>query len=218
MEERLGEMTEPVYRMHRVWDPLLRALHWWNALTVLALVTLGTAIMFLGEDLPHAMEEGLITLHVLFGYLFAAGLLVRILWLFIGPQSAGWKDLLPITAGRRRTVLDTLKFYAGFLRGTPPLYKAHNPFAGMVYAVFFIIAAVQVGAGVVLVNLPDDLRDKSVSLELHEAGYILIMLYIAAHVFAVVVHELTERHGLISAMVNGDKGFTEEEWERLKDE
>ncbi|MBI5559910.1 MAG: cytochrome b/b6 domain-containing protein [Deltaproteobacteria bacterium] len=211
-------MVEPCYRPHKVWDPLLRALHWWNAAAVLILITLGTTIMVLGEELPHAVEDELITVHAAFGFLFGAGLMVRIIWLFTGPETARWKDLLPVTAKKRKVFWDTVRFYGGFLRGASPLYKAHNPFAGIVYAFFFAVASVQVISGAVTFNLPDKLRDKSVFLEVHETVYFLIIIYVATHVFAVVVHELVEGHGLISSMVNGNKAFTDGEWESLEDD
>ena len=211
-------MSEPCYKPYKVWDPLLRALHWWNAVTLLTQISLGTFIALLPEKIPHEFEESLITTHALVGYLFGAGLFTRVIWLFIGPPAARWKDMLPVTKKQRKTFLDTIKFYAGFLKGKAPLYKAHNPVAGIIYALFFIIASVQVVTGALTFNLADELREKSVFLEFHEVFYLLIVFYIIAHVFAVAVHEIVERHGLISAMFHGNKGFTEEEWESLKED
>ena len=86
-----------VYRYHSVWDPLLRGLHWWMVVTLLTQIALGVAIMLFGEELSEAGEETLLTLHTLFGYLFGAGLITRILWLLIGTPTARLRDMLPIS-------------------------------------------------------------------------------------------------------------------------
>lgn len=41
--------------------------------------------------------------------------------------------------------------------------------------------------------------------ELHEVGYVFILFFIAAHLFGLVAHEVREKTGLLSSMVNGKK-------------
>ncbi|MBI5326926.1 MAG: cytochrome b/b6 domain-containing protein [Deltaproteobacteria bacterium] len=208
-------MNKQAYYFYPVWDPLLRILHWWNASTMLLQVTTGSIILILSEKLEDGADGWLVTTHAVCGYLFAAGILTRILWLFVGSPTASWRDILPLTANQRKVLVDTLRYYASALRKTPPLYLAHNTFAGLVYAVFFLLAGAQAITGAILLNLPPDQRDKSILLDWHEAGYFLLILYVAAHVFAVFVHEWAERHGLIPAMIHGKKTFTQEEWLEL---
>lgn len=211
-------MTEPAYKFRPVWDPLLRSLHWWNVLTLLMQIASGSVILFYGEGITGPHRQVLVNLHAFTGYMFGAGLLTRILWLFTGPPSASWRDILPVTRHKRRVLVETLGYYAGGLRGAPPLYLAHNPFAGVVYAVFFVVAAIQVTTGSFTLNMPADLRGDSLYLTLHVLGYFFLVFYVIAHVFAVFVHEIVERHSLISAMVNGTKAFTDGEWQELKDQ
>jgi Ni/Fe-hydrogenase 1 B-type cytochrome subunit len=194
---------------------LLRALHWWNALTLFLQIVSGSIILLLGDELGAPLRGGLVNLHGFTGYLFGAGLLTRILWLFIGPGTAGWRDIMPVTGAQRRVLFATLRFYARGLSGEGPLYRAHNPFAGLVYAAFFLFAALQVVTGAITFNMPESLRDGSAAFDLHGLGYYFFILYVPAHIFAVFVHELVESHSLISAMVNGRKGFTEDEWREL---
>lgn len=208
-------MKEEAYIFHPVWDPILRGLHWWNALTLFLQIITGSIILAFGEGLREAPLGTLINIHTLFGYLFAAGLFTRILWLFIGPPTARWWDLLPLTARQRMVLMDTLRYYVSLLRGTPPLYLAHNPFAGIVYLLFFLLAGIQVVTGVVTLNTPEDLRGGSLAFGWHGIGYYLVIFYIVAHISAVFIHEWAERHGLIGAMIHGSKTFTDEEWERL---
>lgn len=228
--------NDNVYRFHPVWDPLLRGLHWWMAVTLLTQVALGVMIMLVGEEISEAGEETLLTLHTLFGYLFGAGLITRILWLFIcttptagGTSTAGLRDMLPISRAKRAEFLSTIRYYLGFLKGDPPLYKAHNAFAGVIYAAFFLIASVQVVTGYLLLSEEAEEHShdaielashysESILSELHEVGFFLIIGYIVAHLTAVVVHEFVERRGLISSMVNGKKSFTDEEWKKFNDD
>lgn len=211
------KMTESAYYFRPVWDILLRILHWWNAVILALQIVTGSVILIFGEDMhtPDNMKAGLVNIHAAFGYLFAAGIFIRIMWLFIGPHNASWRDLLPLTANQRKVLMDTLRYYASALHREPPLYAAHNPFAGIIYAVFFVLAAWQILTGSIMLNLPADLRKESIIMTLHKAGYFFIIFYAAAHVFAVFVHEWAERHGLIAAMVHGGKTFTQEEWQKL---
>ncbi len=211
-------MMEQSFKRYQVWDPLLRGLHWWNAATISMQLFTGALLVFVCDD-HHEGGYGptLIIIHSIVGYLVGAGLLTRIIWLFSGPESARLGDLLPLASSQRKVFVDTLRFYTRLLRGTPPLYKAHNSFAGVIYLLFFVVASMQVVSGAMSLKLSEEVRKDSFAFELHELGFMLIIAFILAHVFAVFVHELVERHGLISAMVNGRKTFTEEEWKRLED-
>lgn len=215
MDEKIKIMNKQPYYFYPAWDILLRILHWWNAATMLLQIATGSIILIMGDTLQKVGGEWLIAVHSICGYLFAAGVFTRILWLFVGSPSASWRDILPLTANQRKVLVDTLRYYISGLRGAAPLYKAHNPFAGLVYAGFLALAAVQAVVGAILLYLPPEQRDKSILLDWHETGYFLLILYVAAHVFAVFVHELAERHGLIPAMIHGKKTFTEEEWQTL---
>ena len=208
-------MSAQPYFFHAVWDHLLRVLHWWNAITLFSQIITGSIILIFGSEIHGGMKDNLVNVHSISGYMFAAGVLTRILWLFIGPPTARWRDLLPLTSSQRKVFMDTLRYYASALRKVPPLYLAHNPFAGIIYSIFFLAACAQVVTGVVMLNLPEELRSKSPLLIWHDAFYYFMIFYVVAHLFAVFIHELVERHGLISAMVHGSKTFKEEEWQRL---
>src|SRR3972149_10591370 len=87
------------YRFYPVWDPLLRGLHWWNALTMLFQIATGSIILILSKTktLQDDASGLLVSVHVVCGYMFAAGILTRILWLFVGYPTASWRDILPLT-------------------------------------------------------------------------------------------------------------------------
>lgn len=208
-------MNEETYRYKQVWDPLLRILHWYNAFWVLCQVILGTTLLVFGDDLKGAPKDLLEDAHALVGYALAAGILSRILWLFVGPPTARWRDFLPLAAEGRRVLVDTLKYYLSGFRRESPLYLGHNPLAGIVYLGFFILAAVQVTSGIIVLDTPEKQREGLWVVALHEAGYFLVLAYIMAHLPAVFLHEWGERHGLIGSMVHGYKTFTDDEWNKL---
>lgn len=199
-----------------VWDPLLRILHWWNAAALFGQVATGLSFAVIGDGLVPETKATLVTVHSVFGYAFGAGVTLRILWLFMGPYEASLRDMLPVTRRGVAVFVDTIKFYLRGLRGTPPLYFAHNTFAGPIYAGFFLLAVVQVVTGATTLGLPADDRAASDVLLVHGINFLLILLFIPAHIFAVFVHELVEKHSIISAMVHGRKAFTDEEMEILK--
>ncbi len=212
------DMDKKAYYFHPVWDVLLRILHWWDALTMLLQITTGSVILILSQKLQDGASGWLLPVHAVCGYMFAAGILTRILWLFVGPPAASWRDILPLTRNQLRILTDTIRYYLSALRKPPPLYLAHNSFAGLIYAIFFVLAAGQTVIGAILLNLTPEERDKSILLAWHEAGYYFLIFYVAAHLLAVFVHEWAERHGFIAAMIHGNKTFTVEEWQELTSE
>ena len=46
---------------------------------------------------------------------------------------------------------------------------------------------------------------------LHEAGFLFILFFIAAHLIGLVAHELKEKTGLLTSMVNGKKCLPRED-------
>lgn len=208
-------MGEGKYGYHAVWDPVLRFLHWWNAALMAIMLTTGIVFVIAGHDLKEETEAAVATAHAIAGFLLGAGIFARVLWLFIGPPTARWTDMLPLSAGQRRVFAGTIGYYLKGLRGDPPLYLGHNPLAGAAYLGFLALASVQVVSGAIFLGLPEALRGKSISHELHEIGFFLILVFIAAHLAAVFAHEAKERHGLVSAMIHGRKAFTEGERELL---
>lgn len=211
-------MSAENYCFTPVWDPVLRFLHWWNVSTMTVQVATGGIFMLAGRGLDKGLPAQLGTIHAIAGFLFGAGLVGRVFWLFVGPKTASWQDLLPLTSSQRRAIAETLRFYLRGFKGNGPLYLAHNAFAGLIYAAFFVVGAVSAASGSVLLALPDKLRGHTISKELHETCFILILGYIAAHLAAVFLHELTERHGLVAAMIHGKKTFTAVERETLDEE
>jgi Ni/Fe-hydrogenase 1 B-type cytochrome subunit len=195
-----------------VWDPVLRCLHWWNA--AMLTIQLLTGVLFLldnDEATTNSARGTIEQVHGFVGYALAAGVLTRLLWLFIGPETASWRDLLPITRPQRRLALATLRSYTRANRRPAPAWFGHNPLAALAYLAFFLIASVQVVAGVNLLNMPAADRDGTLLLEVHETGFFLLAGYVTLHLSAVFFHQFGERRPLIQALFTGRKRFSEEE-------
>ena len=83
-----------------VWDSSTRWFHWINFVCVLALVAIGTAILY--EKELGVTDSGKIllkTTHVWFGYVFAVNLVWRLVWAFIGNRQAKWSAIIPFRTG-----------------------------------------------------------------------------------------------------------------------
>ncbi|MDD5375262.1 cytochrome b/b6 domain-containing protein [Acidithiobacillus sp.] len=211
----MASTTDTRYILHPVWDPLLRTLHWWLALTIMAQFTSGATLLTLGDDMSDALMEKIDIVHDYGGYAFAAGLALRIVWLFVGPPTACWRDLLPMTSAQRRIWRETLACYLSRFRRPISPYRGHNAFAGPAYLAFFVIAAAQVILGITLSLMSDNEAMTSPLMTVHEWGFFLLLAFVMVHVALVIAHEIAGRHGLVSAMIHGHKGFTESEHQAL---
>src|SRR5690554_6488547 len=128
-ENRLYEET--------VWDRSIRIFHWVNVLCVLALMIIGSAILY--ANLLGISSEGKITLkimHAYVGYVFAFNLLWRLVWGFVGSSTARWGAVMPFS----KTYLSDLKeWLQGIRTGHPPEYRGHNPAAKLMLLLLYIL-------------------------------------------------------------------------------
>ncbi|OGP13537.1 MAG: hypothetical protein A2052_00965 [Deltaproteobacteria bacterium GWA2_54_12] len=222
------------FRHVRVWPRALRIIHWVNAFSVLALIPLG--LFILASEFIEVPDEGLdsiIDVHATIGFVLATGALARIIYLFTGPSTANWKDVLPHTKKQFALGTATVKYYLSGFRGKAPLYLSHNPIAGLFDTVLFIAFATQASSGITMffMHKGDEAIAHSAAqamnhasgppewLEIiHVAGAAFIILFVLAHFAALGAHDAAERRGLVSSMISGRKFFSEEELEELDPE
>jgi len=135
-------------RLYRVWDPVQRIFHWLNVLCVMALVAVGTTILW-GAELGVSAEGKVLlkTVHVWVGYVFAANLAVRIAWAFVGSPFSRWRALLPFGRGYLQSLRD---FAAGAKAGHAPRYLGHNPIGRLMVTLLLLLMTVQAVSGLVL--------------------------------------------------------------------
>jgi len=82
----------------KVYDPLLRLLHWGLALSVLAMIASSQAAEFF-EDGPA--EDSIWTLHIYAGYGLTTLLLIRIIWGLVGPRHARFSSFFQPAVWRK---------------------------------------------------------------------------------------------------------------------
>jgi cytochrome b len=193
-------MTHADLTPHRVYDPLLRLLHWTIALSVVVLA----ATSQLAEAFEHGPEEtALWNIHLIGGYSLAAALLARLLWGLVGPRSARWRDLWhPAT-------------WRGLLRlHVPSTQRAgHDAVASLAYLAAYAVMAVMVVSGLGLAAVEFEAGPlagwlagtqglEEVLEEPHEAGFALLLGFVGLHLAALVFHQLRGER-VAQSMVTG---------------
>ena len=186
-----------------VWDLPVRLFHW-------ALVG-GVALSFYTMKLGGAPFLFPVEIHAKAGYVVLGLLLFRWFWGLVGSPHARFRHFL---YSPRRMV----DYGRKILTGPPPVYAGHNPLGGLMVVVMLLSLTFQAASGLFLT---DDIffraplygllgRDVSRELlTLHHLNANLLMVLIAAHLLALIVHRL-KGESLVVAMITGRKRLPKE--------
>ena len=164
----------------RVWDPLLRLLHW----TLVACV-LGNLVNESGE----LIHRGL-------GYTATAVVLMRIVWGFAGPRYARFSDWLPTP----RRLLPYLKALS---QGQAPRHIGHNP-AGAVMMLALLALVLALGSSGYLLTTDAFFGEEWLE-ELHAMLADILIGAVVVHVGAALFESWRHRENLVASMVHGRK-------------
>ena len=183
-----------------VWSGWLRLSHWVMTCAVLVL-------MFSGWLLHRAPELASWTLdaHYYAGALLLTAFLIRIYLLFFGSGS----DLLAsctLDRHKFKQALAVLGSYMTLCKVPLPKWYAHNPLWGPLYLLFFVLIAMQITSGLLLMNHITLIGDTSVR-GLHLFGFQLTLGFSLLHILAVFVHDLKGTGSDVSAMISGQRIF-----------
>jgi len=145
--------------------------------------------------------------HVRVGYAILTLLLFRIVWGFIGSDTARFTRFL-------RSPLAGLRHLAGIHRREPDREIGHNAAGGWMVLVMLTLIGVQAGTGLFanddaltegpLMHLVDKDRSNWLS-HIHSVNFILIEGIIVLHVVAIVLYAVLKRQNLVRPMVTGTK-------------
>jgi cytochrome b len=161
----------------KVWDPLVRLLHWSLAASF--------AVAYLsGEEIAD--------LHILAGYAVLVIVGVRALWGLVGSRHARFDDFIPTP----RQVLGYLKDLAA---GRAERYVGHNP-AGGVMIVFLLAGLLGTSASGLLT-----LYGGHGFEGLHEGFANATLILVLLHIAGVIVSSRLHRENLVAAMITGWK-------------
>ncbi len=119
-------MTQSDPSYVRVWDPLIRILHW---ILVIAFFT------------AYFTEEDLLTTHSWAGYVVGAAVVVRVIWGFVGPRRARFTDFLYSPRRILRYSVELIRLYPR------ERYLGHSPAGGAMVAVLLLALAITVWSG-----------------------------------------------------------------------
>lgn len=186
-------MAEAWHRV-KVWDGWVRLFHW--ALVALVATSYVTA------------QTGNWRLHFLSGYSILALLGFRVLWGFLGSDTARFGRFLysPVAVAR---------YLGGVFKRGPDLTVGHNPAGGWMVMLMLALLLAQVGTG--LFADPDDYVvrgpfaariDSATSYAVagwHFRLFNVILGVVALHVLAILAYRLIKRHDLLGPMLTGRK-------------
>lgn len=180
----------------KVWDPVLRVLHWALALLVIANWVLGK----FGPDI--------MTLHFYLGYGVVALLILRIVWGIIGPETARFASFIrgPVAI-------------AGYLRHVgkrePSHWPGHNPLGALSVVAMLLVLVWQVGSG--LISDPEDFVNvgpfaatvgsdiATSAVGWHSWGADLILILVLLHIAVIFYYRIWKNEDLIRPMITGWK-------------
>ncbi len=230
----LGQEEERV--LVKVWDWQTRVLHWCNVALIFALMGLAMSHDILKEmKVAKHFRHQLMTYHVYIGYALIITVALRVLWGFLGNDYAGWRDLWPFTAEKMEYIREKLKWHARGFRGVTRKFRylGHDPLGALFYLALFLVVISQILTGLTLAGLDKHMAPwqgffsgfghatreliEDVAEEVHEFGFDFLVFFVISHVGAVIIHELHEKTGLLSSMINGIKFLPEAAYHDFKE-
>lgn len=181
-----GEPTES--NRYPVWDLTIRSIHWYFPLAI--------GVMW------WSGEQGRMEIHSWVGYSLLISVLTRIVWGFIGSESARFRHFLR-GPGEIRRYLSSGGNYPG-----------HNPLGALSVLALLALLVSQTVSGTMS---SDDLlfegpfaywaKDWSGAIaDWHEINWMLLQAFIALHLIAVAWYQWRQRQPLVQAMFWGQAG------------
>ncbi len=179
----------------RVWDLPVRLFHW----LLVALVLVAWASVDLFDNMR---------VHMLTGQVILALLLFRLVWGFVGSDTARFVKFL-------RSPVAGLRHLRHFRSREPDTSIGHNEAGGWMVLALLAVLLAQVATGL-FANNEDSFVEGPLShlvpgawgewsLELHEVFFTLIQIFVALHILAVVAYAVVKRHDLVRPMITGKK-------------
>lgn len=187
----------------KIYDPLLRLTHFGIAFfSLILIISAYTANYFYDEGV---LRKSFWLVHVYSGFALTICLAIRIIWGFIGPKYARWKEMWKWQIWMNAIKEKNLKFQWNW---------GHHPVASVAYLIFYavliflsatgiILAAIEHDLGPLASKYYDQLTYKKDILEIHESLSFFIILFIFAHLFALFWHENRDKFPTVQSMFSG---------------
>lgn len=187
----------------KVYDPVLRSIHAWNALAIVLLLLAGRAGEWLGYT-PEAAS--LWRFHVWIGYGLVLGLVARVSWGLLGPAPARlatlWQPHAWWQALRNRRLFAEPQGW-GHPAAAAALYLLLYLLLFGMAATGLALAAIEQGRGPLYLWLGHDVTLKHLFLEPHAWMENAILAFVVVHIAALILHEARYGVPLAQAMLSG---------------
>lgn len=171
----------PVAGRVKVWDPLVRLVHWTVAGGVIANLTF----------LEHAR-----TPHMYVGYVVVAAVAIRLAWGVLGRGHARFASFIP---GPRASA----RYARALLARRDARYLGHNP-AGAAMAVLLVLLILVLGATGYMMGT-DRFWGVAWVEQVHRTAANVILVASLIHVAGAVVESVRHRENLVRSMITGYK-------------
>ena len=183
-----------LYLPMRVWDAPTRLFHW-------------LLVVLLPADYATA-KLGWMDLHLQLGYALLALFLFRLLWGFVGSDTARFGRFLV-------SPLAGLRHLSEFRERAPDTQVGHNAAGGWMVLALLLLVGVQIGSGL---GANDGLGVVEGPLVKHISGYAsdlltvihadvvyVLVAAIVLHILAVALYAAVKGHDLVRPMITGKK-------------
>ena len=183
----VASLTVLKTRQVRVWDVLVRFIHWTVAAGIIA------NLLF--------TEDGS-ELHEVVGYVVVGLVVIRLLWGLIGTRYARFSNFFPTPTRLKHHLADLSA------RRVDEQHLGHNPLAALM---MFTLWAVIIGLGLTGYFMEIKLLGNKDLMEgLHEFLANSLYLLVPLHIISAIVMSYWERQNLIKAMITGNKTVIDE--------
>ena len=184
----------PLLLPMRVWDLPTRLFHW--TLVILVCASWVTQEMLWMEP------------HMLCGYAIMTLILFRVIWGFIGSDTARFRFFL-------KSPLAAFRHLSHLTKREPDTEVGHNAAGGWMVLGILAILAVQVASGL-CANSDDGVtegplaalvgKDRSDWLtHIHHLTFLAIEVVVVLHILAILIYRFLKGHNLVTPMITGKK-------------
>lgn len=212
------------YKRVYVWELPVRAYHWINAVSLVALCITGFLIghpiraFYVVESYQQYWFGWVRFIHFVFASVYVFNSVARLYWSFAGNKYAKWRAFLPLKKSQRREIIEVIKADVLEIKLHGPISTGHNALAGLIYFFTFIVFIFQTMTGFALYSsmstswLPRRfgwvvplMGGESGVRFWHHLFLWFFVCFVIVHVYLSFYHDYIEGRGTISSIVGGWK-------------
>ena len=207
-----------------VWEAPVRLFHWLNAASLLVLCVTGflighpLALMTSGDASSLYWFGTTKFLHFLAGYVFAAGILLRLYWAFVGNKYSRWSSFVPVSRKQVTEIVQVTKIEVLQVSNEALDPVGHNALAALTYLGMGVTALFSVSSGFALYAPTSSswiphlfswmvpLFGSEFTLRsFHHGAMWIFVAFTIVHVYLACYEDVVDGHGAVSAMIGGWK-------------